>query len=105
MVHQRGVDAGVGGDGADRRLVDSVTGEQLSGTAEDAIACVGRPGRSPGTLALSVGGQSGYGVLRRSVAAARHMATTAKPITTMMSRSAIAVRSGYAPTCRNASRA
>src|SRR5258705_7033575 len=104
-MHQRGVNAGVGCDGTDRGLIDPVAGKQVTRTLENAFAGVGRPGRAPGAFALCVGRQCGYGVLRRSVAAARHSASTAKPITTAMSRTAMAVGSEYAPTCCSASRA
>src|SRR5262249_23132767 len=105
MVHQRRVDARILGDGSDRSLVDPIARKQVTRGLQDAITCVRRSGWTSGTLAFDVGGQCGYGVLRRSVAAARHSATTAKPTTTAMSRTAMNVGSEYAPTCCSASRA
>ncbi len=105
VVHQRGVDACIGGDRADRCLVDPVAGEQLPSAGENALAGVRRPGWPPGTFALGVGRHS---FTVSFVVASQRPGPWRRPrsrSTTTMSRNAIAVRSGYAPTCCSASRA
>ena len=93
VVHQRGVDPGVGGDRANRGLVDPVAREQFSRAGQNAFAGVGGPGGRPGAC-VGCWSSTAHGVRRRRVAAARPSATTANPTTTAMSRTAVAGQVG-----------
>ena len=105
VVHQRGVDAGGGGDRRGSRSCRSRCARTVPARWPGSV----RGCRSARAVARDACARrrwsTCHGVRRRRVAAARHSATTANPTTTAMSRAAVAVRSGCAPTCCSASSA